>query len=329
MNKEIEHIPVLIGQDPSILNDTYANNYLVNAISIKNLKTSLKSNKWSICDSGGFQIITGKVDYLDPLEILKIEEFHANAGFILDYPPIEMSSDKQIGMFAGKSVSDKKFEDCLNKSVRNSKLMYKYKSSNFRLYNILHGDSYERLDRWFKAIDNNDNSWAVAPKPPSNRLLMSTQMIYLFENIAHPFDLHVLGTSSKKSWIVFKYLINLFGYNAVKYSYDNSTAIKCSTQGVIAFCSFSSSTKMLKDDKSISIEDRYKIIVDNEVMALREVSLCSNNNLRDIITDKEILYVFDFIDYAKEHGLKEAYKKYYKNVEFDNNILKQRNIFSY
>jgi hypothetical protein len=93
-----------------------------------------------IADSGGFQLYTGKKEYLDPKEIIKWYNDNIDWGMVLDVPPIIRTDYylKRSAMIQG----------------RNNKVMMKHKNDHVELINIAHGDTYNKRMEFLNYVDH-------------------------------------------------------------------------------------------------------------------------------------------------------------------------------
>jgi predicted Fe-Mo cluster-binding NifX family protein len=93
-----------------------------------------------IADSGGFQLYTGKKDYLDPKEVIEWYNENIDWGMVLDVPPIVRTDHylKRSAMIQGE----------------NNRIMMDHKNEHVELINIAHGDTYEKRMEFLKHVDH-------------------------------------------------------------------------------------------------------------------------------------------------------------------------------
>ena len=129
-------------------------------------------------DSGGFQIAQyskkGKDIKINPVDILRWLESNSDIGMNLDIPPV---------------IS---YKDSLKRSVKNFKIFKDNRQNyNFKLYNILHGNNLQEIERWYKVVHRYPfDGWAIGIKPSTNTFLQLLCYLILIQK----------GESSIKDW---------------------------------------------------------------------------------------------------------------------------------
>ena len=140
-------------------------------------------------DSGGFQILTGKIDWLEPITILRWQEENCDIGITLDVPPVSSIS----------SIPDISFvEKCARKSARNYEIAARNRRNDkLLLLKPLHGAKLEQLKIWHKRIKDIDlDGYALSPKPAADPMIFALHTIFIHE-AEMPERIHVfLGSGS-------------------------------------------------------------------------------------------------------------------------------------
>jgi len=125
-------------------------------------------------DSGGFQILTGKIDWLEPITILRWQEENCDIGITLDVPPVSSIS----------SIPDISFvEKCARKSARNYEIAARNRRNDkLLLLKPLHGAKLEQLKIWHKHIKDIDlDGYALSPKPAADPMIFALHATFIHE----------------------------------------------------------------------------------------------------------------------------------------------------
>jgi hypothetical protein len=184
-------------------------------------KYKIRDDVVVVGDSGGYQILKlGKL--ADASSVIRRLENNCNYGMILDHPPIAEGYTS--------TVSETKFEDCLSNTYNDTKTMCdKRKNSDFLLLNVLHGDTLERMNKWYEKQKGFDlDGWAVAPKPAFNPLNQVFYFLFLWDKGEFSTNrnkiIHFLGSSTPTITILYNYILKkLFQDRRIIISYDSST----------------------------------------------------------------------------------------------------------
>lgn len=157
-------------------------------------------------DSGGYQVLKSKMGELKDPEIHKKLTWEKVIQWQLKVCDIGMTLDiptpREWSQFKDKKI----FEDCLKESAKNAQAMFEYKDKHiddaynpdFKLFNCIHGDRYEDMERWYNVTTDNHNY-----KYDGFSLSTSSEMKYLIPlrlgfaieySEGKPF--HLLGLSS-------------------------------------------------------------------------------------------------------------------------------------
>jgi len=320
-------------------------------------------DKVLIGDSGGFQIASfkkkGLVCNLTPLKSLRWQEANCDIGMNLDVPPT-----------LDKVPSFSEFNDALKVSVDNFKLFEsKRENYKLKLYNVLHGETIKHMDIWYNAVkDFNFDGWAVGMKPPWDSMIQAMGFMYLWEK--GEFDkssftgVHFFGTSGKHVCPTLAYCASKLKKQKVTYDsssynigsiyrtyylpYDigpslsfgekfkvqnpNITSLPCR-------CPVCNSIDDINDLNGkdiyagtlISLHNMWQYVQFNDTLnGLVNQKDKFVDYLNKINIDKKTLVSFDFIDFAMEHGLDKAVKKF-NNWLISQTIdkTKQRGIWDY
>lgn len=107
-------------------------------------------DKFDLCgDSGGFQIVTGKVKSIDPIAALRWQEKNCNWGFVMDHPPLIQDSANSWTL-----GNDKEIQACQKKTADNSALQHKaWQDDTYDMVFVAHGMSWGQMERGIKMLD--------------------------------------------------------------------------------------------------------------------------------------------------------------------------------
>ena len=163
-----------------------------------------------IGDSGGFQIMMankkGTSINIDPIKILRWMENNADIGMNLDSPPTD------------------NFEYSLRTSIQNFELFQNNRENYiFKLYNILHGKSYNDIITWYSHVKDFDfDGWAIGIRPHTNTYLKILSFLYLLEHGEESIyqNIHFFGISSIDNMIALSMLSKKFDLSL---TFDSST----------------------------------------------------------------------------------------------------------
>ncbi len=182
-------------------------------------------------DSGGYQILKSKMGELKDPDIHKKLTWEKVIQWQMDVCDVGMTLDiptpRKWSQFKDKKI----FEDCLKESAKNAQSMFEYKdkhiddayNSDFKLFNCIHGDCYEDMERWYEVTTDNHNyeydGFSLSTSSEM-KYLMPLRLGFAIEySVSKPF--HLLGLSSP-------YLLPLIAY-ANRYTntqiyFDSSSA---------------------------------------------------------------------------------------------------------
>jgi hypothetical protein len=159
----------------------------------------------SIVDSGGFQMLKGTVDFVEPDPLIKLYNAQANIGMPLDLPV--------------PSKAEPFFFDAVSKMIRaNDDYMLKRLNKNVDLALISHGSTLERRKSRLDVLDRKAAVVAIAglnikPPPGTDHLISALEslmyVVHRYHKTARYF--HVLGVTSK-FWIFIYALLDASKY---------------------------------------------------------------------------------------------------------------------
>ncbi|WYW00783.1 hypothetical protein Aura_00103 [Pseudomonas phage vB_PpuM-Aura] len=95
-----------------------------------------------VADSGGFQLGMGRLDYLDPMEIIQWYNNNADIGIVLDIPM--HFNDPELYQRLGRV------------QAANTELMMQNKRPSLELMNIFHGNTQEEVSRYRELVERDD-----------------------------------------------------------------------------------------------------------------------------------------------------------------------------
>lgn len=180
-----------------------------------------------ICDSGGYQIATKRLNIngdADRLAILRWLERHANWAMTLDVP---------TGPVGDANYRYKSVKDCLKETLYNLDFFQKNrKSSEVGFLNVLQGNTTQQSDEWFKAVKGyNFEGWAFAGKLRHNFFNLCRRIIHMSDQklLDGRNWIHVLGTNELETAVGLTALqraINEHINPKLRISYDTSTPFR-------------------------------------------------------------------------------------------------------
>lgn len=182
-----------------------------------------------ICDSGGFQIASGRLTIAgdaDRLKILRWMEKHGDLGMTLDVPTGPILSDPQYPFRTS--------QDCLRATLDHLEFFRKHrKNENFQWLNVLQGNTLSETDHWYDAVKAyRFEGWAFAGKLRHNMYALCRRIIMMADKnqIQHKAWIHVLGTNELDTAVLLTALqraINKHHINKnLRISFDTSSAFR-------------------------------------------------------------------------------------------------------
>lgn len=182
-----------------------------------------KYQKISLVDSGGFQLITEKMepeDY-DPLKIFKVQQELGQIGFMLDYPLMKITDE-------GMSIvtNSKEIEERIDFTKQNLIDVSSITDRSMWYYFVIHGGRIEHYKRWIEDLYKRDKFDGVTLKTKNlYQLICSFFSSYHLDFTRY----HALGTSSIYTVILLFYLViksREFGKNIELLTYDSTTPLQ-------------------------------------------------------------------------------------------------------
>lgn len=176
-----------------------------------------------ICDSGGFQLIRGKVDFIDPLHIAKEYNKVCTIGMDLDVPDI-------LGM-------DKEQWRALPRIQRaNYEVMKTVLHKDVNLCLVGHGKNVAEREEWFELVGREDPKCvAVAglqrefTKDITKEMQQTEAILHACHTFPNAEYFHILGTTSASTAYIYS-LISHLGL-AKKIGADSASYALTSTTG--------------------------------------------------------------------------------------------------
>jgi tRNA-guanine family transglycosylase len=151
-------------------------------------------------DSGGFEAATQGVRP-NPELILKWLETNTDLAMNLDIP-----TTRKTRVLA----TQQELDESLSESVKNYEYFEKHRTNyNMILYNVLHGETYDYMDKWYNAVkDFNFESWAMGLVPADDMYIQVLGFSYLLEKGAldNAKGLHIFGKSGIQIMPILAYI---------------------------------------------------------------------------------------------------------------------------
>lgn len=113
-----------------------------------------------LTDSGGFQIIMQKVDYIDPIELVKHYNLNSDIGMVLDIPTF-LSSNSDHLIRAAKI------------QAANTQLMMDNKRESLELMNVVHGYTKQGIRKVRAIVEREDITRLAIPGTADDNSLLS------------------------------------------------------------------------------------------------------------------------------------------------------------
>lgn len=173
-----------------------------------------------LCDSGGFQIAVGRVDIINPIDLVKFYNKNSELGMILDIPVY------------GGGLTDDIIERLARVQKRNTDYLLKYKEPAVELINAIHGGSYKQKLKFFDIVYTPEIQRLALPSvgigmdiPRLNFILELLRRAKEKGGVKH---LHLLGTFSKSLLLTVAKLANskIPEVEGVSFTTDSSAALQ-------------------------------------------------------------------------------------------------------
>lgn len=142
-------------------------------------------------DSGGFLLLVGTTDFIDPIDLAHTYNKYANLGMALDVPlgPISLQTKERVELHA-------------HIQRLNTKVLKKHLDKSVTLYNISHGSTDEIRTRYMDIVQDPDlNHWACAGSTGAKGATPFDRLYSILTTIDNAGinklkSLHVLGVAS-------------------------------------------------------------------------------------------------------------------------------------
>lgn len=167
-----------------------------------------------IGDSGGFQAVSMDIK-IDPVEVIKWQNYYCDIGFTLDIPPIEIGK-----MIHGDFLYGEPFKKCMNKSNENANIMMSKKSEDLKLYLVIQGHNDESRQMWLDQGREEYDDWSgysLSVKPQSDPYVLIDWLHFSIKNDLK--NIHILGVSGKLAIGILAY----FGDKFDSIKFDSSS----------------------------------------------------------------------------------------------------------
>lgn len=149
-----------------------------------NLGADRNPNSLIMADSGGFQILQGRVEYLDPAQIIEWYNNNVDLGFTLDVPV----NNVELALLTRSAKVH----------ANNNQVMLDGKKDGVELINILHGSTLDRIQMYRDIVDHPEiDRMSVGGLYHYFNLLASIDALHQISNTGQKYKhLHVLGVSN-------------------------------------------------------------------------------------------------------------------------------------
>lgn len=136
-----------------------------------------------ISDSGGFQLLTGKLSYVDPLEAVNWYNRNVDIGIVLDIPPVGANSEVLMRMAKIQK--------------KNTDLMLKNKAEHLELMNIFHGNTMKERQQFRKVVEDDRIDRLAIGGSYNRSLLLSIYDLMLIAHSGKEYkQYHILGVTN-------------------------------------------------------------------------------------------------------------------------------------
>jgi hypothetical protein len=180
-----------------------------------------------ICDSGGYQIASGRLAIhgdRDRLAILRWLETHADWAMTLDVP---------TGPVRSPGYKYQTTQDCLKETLYNLEYFRdNRKATNVKFLNVLQGNTTQETDKWFNAVKGFDfEGWAFAGVLRHNFFNLCRRVIQMADQklLDNRDWIHILGTNDPETAVGLTALqrsINRHINPRLRISFDTSTPFR-------------------------------------------------------------------------------------------------------
>lgn len=187
-----------------------------------------------ICDSGGYQIASGRLRIngdADRLRILRWMEQHADVAMTLDVP---------TGPIGDPGYAYSSSADCLMATLEHLDFFQRNRvPGKIKLLNVLQGNTLPDSDIWYDAVKQYDfEGWAFAGHLRHNMYAFCRRILQMADEnrIQNKHWIHVLGTSELDTAVLLTALqraINRHLNPNLRISFDTSTPFRRAAFGTI------------------------------------------------------------------------------------------------
>jgi hypothetical protein len=191
-----------------------------------------RSRTMLICDSGGYQIASGKLTIQSTTDVLKIlawQEQHADVAMTLDVP---------TGPLLKPGYAFQSFSDCLSTTLNYLDVYVNNRSNpNVAFLNVLQGNTPAQLDTWYDAVKSyRFEGWAFAGPLRHNFYELCRRLLIMISEgqLQNKKWIHVLGTCELFVSVLLTALqraINKYVNPDLRISYDTSSPFRILSYG--------------------------------------------------------------------------------------------------
>jgi hypothetical protein len=187
-----------------------------------------RENTILICDSGGYQIASGKLRISgdpDRLRILHWMEQHADIAMTLDVP---------TGPLLKLGYTFASFDECLTATLDHLDFFQRNRvPGKIKLLNVLQGNDLQQSDAWYDAVKHFQfEGWAFAGKLRHSMYHFCRRILLMAHEdlLQHKAWIHVLGTCELDTAVLLTAMqraINKHINPTLRISFDTSSPFRC------------------------------------------------------------------------------------------------------
>lgn len=176
-----------------------------------------------ICDSGGFQIMQGRVDYIDPKNLAKFYNRNADMGIILDIP-LYRGVDNDLLVRSAKIQK------------KNTKKLLENIDDTVELINVCHGYSIDKYMRFLDIVTVEEiDRLCIGGLYMKDLLSGLSEFIHIVDKWKHHYKhFHILGVYNVSVLSCFIYLAEKV-YPDILVTADASTPLQSARNGLYHF----------------------------------------------------------------------------------------------
>jgi len=213
----------MLGSNTAVTHNNIMFTYNDKTMNMPFIIDKLKISTSLMGDSGGFQLLSGVKEFIDPLELAKWHTAYSNLGMTLDLPPSYGSSQEYIDKCAAIQILNNKvlIDNCVDVD----------------LFNIVHGVTTAQKRNFIDMVDNEYmDRWAIGSAYSKN-VFDFINHIYSVIKYKEAKSYHVFGVSNTK---VLPILAWMGRYNEI--TSDSSTPLQAGRSTIF----FATIEKILK-----------------------------------------------------------------------------------